>query len=109
MDLSARMEEMREYAGVCSKLEQNISLTMEDNERLSNELSDQRDFTDKMQQQKLKMVQHMKQYEQRLKEYEQELGNRDELYENHEKLNLELMKTKNAFEEVNDKKSRYEN
>ena len=30
-DLGVRMEEMREYAGVCSKLEQNYSVALEEN------------------------------------------------------------------------------
>lgn len=41
-DLTTRMEEMREYASVCAKLEQSYSLLIEEHEKLNTEHNEQR-------------------------------------------------------------------
>jgi hypothetical protein len=65
------MEEMREYAGVCSKLEHNYTLAIEENEKLANELSDQKDLCESLRLENSKILEHLKEYEERVKEYEQ--------------------------------------
>jgi hypothetical protein len=78
-------------------------MASEDNERLSNELADTKEVNLAMRVERDKIIEHMKEYEDRLKEYEQELGNRDEVFETHDKMRLELTQVKAALEAAQEK------
>lgn len=64
------MEELREYAGVYSKLQQNYTAIVEENEHLVTELQEGRELQVALRNEKARILDHMKELEERLKEYE---------------------------------------
>jgi hypothetical protein len=61
------MEEMREYASVCGKLEQNYTGAVEENEHLLAELNENKEVQMNLRSEKARILEHLKELEERLK------------------------------------------